>query len=269
MFNMSGTSGAHLESRCEDPTDPLAYAKSQPKTPVSEIISPKIDYRDVGSTWIKALALNTGISNANASNGRILAQSIIAAPATGSPKLDPLLPSLAENLAVLGGNTLLMSATHSTPFHYWNYTPAFLTPGKDMFFTATVASQEYTSGPTQDWQKMFYVVLILVFVTNIFCLVYFFLRSGLVTDFTEPQNLFALAVNSPPSLRLGGSCGGGPEGDQLNIDWHVKQEDSSGHFFIKDGGNDIHGHELRTRRQPNVRSMTSYSKLSVQRRSWL
>ncbi|KAH8682779.1 hypothetical protein BGZ60DRAFT_368585 [Tricladium varicosporioides] len=267
-FNMSGTSGAHLESHCEDPNDSLAYIKTT-KSPIDEIIGPKPDYRDIGSTWIKSLALNTGISNANASNGRILSQFVIGGGGTGGPKLSPLLPSIAEQLAVLAGNTLLMSSAFSSPYHYWNYSDALLTPGARLPFKASVASQEYTSGWTQEWQKMFYVVLVLVFVTNVFCLVYFFLRSGLVTDFTEPQNLFALAVNSPPSARLGGSCGGGPEGDQLNIDWHVKQEESSGHFFIKDGGNNIHGHELRPRRQPNVRSVTSYSKLSVQRRSWL
>ena len=46
-----------------------------------------------------------------------------------------------------------------------------------------------------------------VFGINCFCLIYLLFRSGLVTDFTEPQNLFALAVNSrahtfQPSLRI-------------------------------------------------------------------
>jgi len=56
-----------------------------------------------------------------------------------------------------------------------------------------------------------------------------------VTDWSEPQNLFALAVNSPPSKRLEGSCGAGPENEQLEIDWHVGHVAGSRHFFIKEG----------------------------------
>jgi len=113
-------------------------------------------------------------------------------------------------------------------------------------------------------------LLLLVFVTNVFCLVYFFLRSGLVTDYTEPQNLFALAVNSPPSERLRGSCGGGPERDQLNVPWHVGHEEGSNHFFIKEDERVPTEYELRRRRERHdLKSMTSYSKLSSKRRSFL
>jgi len=150
-----------------------------------------------------------------------------------------------------------------------------LSPAVHKSFNASLASQQYTSGPTADWEKMFYVVLALVFVTNVFCLIYFFATSGLVTDFTETQNLFALAVNSPPSRRLAGSCGAGPEGDQLNIDFHVGHEEGNSHFFIAEGGPGVGG-ELRQRKvkPPGkqllpVNSMHSYSKLSNQRRSWL
>jgi hypothetical protein len=76
-------------------------------------------------------------------------------------------------------------------------------------------------------------------------------------------------VNSPPSRRLAGSCGAGPEGDQLNVDWHVGKDEGIDHFFIKEGstGENV---ELRKRRvrQP-MRSMTSYSKLSNKGKSWL
>ncbi|KAF4632719.1 hypothetical protein G7Y89_g5404 [Cudoniella acicularis] len=261
--------GNFLESHCEDPDDPMAYSKSVQGAP-SNIHSN--DYRNVASQAILALSLNTGISNANASNARLLSQMILALnPNTGTAALNPLLPSIAELLAVLFGNTLLMSTAESTYYHYWNYTSTILDPGTYLPFNASLSSQEYTSGLLLRWQGIFYVVLALVFITNVFCLAYFFIRSGLVTDYTEPQNLFTLAVNSPPSHRLGGSCGAGPEGDQLNIDWHVKQEDNSGHFFIKDGGGEIDGHhqfELR-RRPQNLKSMTSYSKLSTTRRSWL
>ena len=88
--------------------------------------------------------------------------------------------------------------------------------------------------PNQRWQGVFYPVPFLAFVTNVFCLVYLLLLAGLVTNYSEPQNLFALAVNNPPSGSMSGSCGAGPEGGQLSVDWHVKQ-DASGHFYIQEG----------------------------------
>jgi hypothetical protein len=57
-----------------------------------------------------------------------------------------------------------------------------------------------------------YTVLLLVFATNAFCVICFFLRSGLVADYTESQNIFALAVNSLFSDMLSGDCGAGLEG---------------------------------------------------------
>jgi hypothetical protein len=68
---------------------------------------------------------------------------------------------------------------------------------------------------------------------NIFVLIYFLLHRGLVTDFSEPPNLFALAVNSPPSHVLAGSCGGGPEGRQYGVNWFVKHEGN--HLFMEPG----------------------------------
>jgi hypothetical protein len=193
------------------------------------------------------------------------------------------MPSIAEHLAVMAGNTLLMSSTDSTFYHYWNYTAMSLDPGNYEPFNASLSTEQYTSGLTQRWQGMFYVVLLLVFVTNVFCLIYFFLFSGLVTDYTETQNLFALAVNSPPSNQLHGSCGAGPKGEQLNVDWHVKADDQSGHFFIKESGagkpkgkavsvgrerGEV-AYEMRRRGSHNLKSMNSYSRLSAKRTSWL
>jgi hypothetical protein len=68
---------------------------------------------------------------------------------------------------------------------------------------------------------------------NIFVLIYFILHRGLVTDFSEPPNLFALAVNSPPSHVLAGSCGGGPEGKQYMVNWFVNHEGN--HLFMEPG----------------------------------
>ena len=268
QYNVSGTTGGHLQSHCEDPSDPMAYDKSVPNPPVTW----NADWRNVGSEWITALSLNTGISNANSSTSRLLSQMIPTVPAWGNVQLNPLMPSMAETLSVMVGSTLLLSTTSSTFFHFWNYTGTILSPGTYESFNASLSSQQYTSGPTQRWQSMFYIVLLLVFATNAFCLVYFFLRSGLVTDYSEPQNLFALAVNSPPSERLSGSCGAGPEGSQLNVDWHVSQEESSNHFFIMEGnrGMSQEQYELRNRRKrQSLKTMSRYSRLSNKRGSWL
>lgn len=68
---------------------------------------------------------------------------------------------------------------------------------------------------------------------NVFVLIYFIFHRGFVTDFSEPPNLFALAVNSPPSQVLAGSCGGGPEGKQYLSNWFVNHEGS--HLFMEPG----------------------------------
>jgi hypothetical protein len=267
QYNVSGTTGGHLESHCEEHSDKLAYNQSVSDVPLK---SPSTDYRNVASQWLTALSLNTGISNANSSTSRLLSQFVPIYESWQKVQLNPLQPSLAETLAVMAGSTLLKSSIDSTYYHYWQYMSSVLEPGEYQPFNATLASQQYTSGYVAKWQAMFYLVLALVFVTNVFCLIYFFLRSGLVTDYTEPQNLFALAVNSPPSRRLDGSCGAGPKGEELNVNWHVAHEEHTNHFFIKEGS--APEMELRNQNRRNegiLHSMTSYSKLSSKRKSWL
>ncbi|TVY36497.1 hypothetical protein LSUB1_G006791 [Lachnellula subtilissima] len=270
-YNVSGKTGGKLISNCEDPNDENAYYRSAPDAPT---VGKAPDWMDVGSTWMSALSLGTGITNANASISRLLSQLVIVEEDGVPLELKPVMPSLAESLAVLAGSTLLVSSTDATFKHSWNYSSPIL-EGQQMSFSASLASQEYTSGPTQNWQSMFYLVLLLVFCTNVFCLIYFIMRAGLVTDYTEPQNLFALAVNSPPSKHLEGSCGTGPEGDQFNVDWHVSQEDASGHFFIKNGPRrsdntkSFLGLRRKTGRPTELKHSSSYSMLSSKRKSWL
>jgi hypothetical protein len=266
-YNVSGTGQGSLQSHCEDTRDPDAYDKSVQDAPVIRAA----DWRSVGQEWALSLSFDSGISSANSSTARLLSQFICAYPPWGAVQLSPLLPSISEVLAVMAGNTLLLATMGSTYYHFWNYTATILDPGVYLNFNASLASQQYTSGPLQRWQGIFYIVLLLVFATNVFCLVYFFLRSGLVTDYTEPANLFAIAVNSPPSERLSGSCGAGPESRQLNVPFHVRQEEGSNHFFIKEGDEAGGDFELRKRRRDrqSLKSMTSYSKLSSKQRSFL
>jgi hypothetical protein len=102
------------------------------------------------------------------------------------------------------------------------------------FFNASVQAQQYASGGVEDAAaRAWVIVLLLVFLMNIFVLIYFVIHRGLVTDFSEPPNLFALAVNSPPSAQLAGSCGGGPEGKQYMVNWFVNHEGN--HLFMEPG----------------------------------
>ena len=60
---------------------------------------------------------------------------------------------------------------------------------------------------------------------------HFVLQPGLVTDFSQPPQLFALAINSPPARAFAGSCGGGPEGRQYRLGWLIGQK--GGHVYIE------------------------------------
>jgi hypothetical protein len=105
------------------------------------------------------------------------------------------------------------------------------------------------------------IILLLVFLMNILVLVYFLFHKGLVTDFSEPPNLFALAVNSPPSHLLAGSCGGGPEGKQYMVNWFVNNEGD--HLYMEPGqeksallgedGGHAHAHTHTHEHGPHVR----------------
>lgn len=266
-YNVSGTTGSRMRSNCDDPDDNLAYHISVPDAPT---IQAK-DWITIGSELVRALSFGAGISDGYIASSRLVTQLITKEPAMGIAERNRLMLSISESLAVMAGSTLLLSSTDAGFYHYWNFTEPILDREVLLPFNASVQSQEYASGFVQRWTILFYIVLFIVFFTNIFCLIYFFLRSGLVTDYSEPQNLFALAVNSPISRRLFGSCGAGPEGGQFNIDWHIVQDNVSGHFFIKEGDADT---ELTRWRQNaagpgELKSTKSYSRLSSGRKTWL
>ena len=220
-------SDGSLRSRCEDSTDELAYSRSQPKAPSGMWAK---DWPDVASEWGNSLSLNAGINDGNAALARLLTQLI---PTT--PTLDPSLPSISEALAVLAGNTLILSSLDAPFIHYWNYSTEFnvLKEPQYQAFNASLKVQNYASGGTQPWQGIFYVVLATVFVINICTLIYFAFSGSLVTDFIEPQNLFSLSLNSPPSAVLAGSCGGGPESEALDATWHIALDKERDHLYIE------------------------------------
>jgi len=105
-----------------------------------------------------------------------------------------------------------------------------LNPGVYQSFPSLIQGQQYASGGTQSYQRIFYIPLFFIFITNVFVLIYFIFNHGLVTDFSEPPNLFSIAVNSPPSKLMGGSCGGGPVKEQYGVKWRVDREGE--HLFM-------------------------------------
>lgn len=235
--------GGNLTSNCEDPTDAFSYHRSDLTAPNSGLSK---DWVNIAVSWIKAVNLNDGLNDGKSSNARLLTQ-LMPAGIT----LDRTTPSIAEALAVMAGCTLILSGLGAPFVHFWNYTGAnnIVTEPQTQYFNATLRTQDYSSGGTQDWQSMFYVVLFTVFVINIGCLIWFCIRSSFITDFTEPENLFCISLNSPPSRRLEGACGGGPEKEQIATKWTIRMDQEREHYYVEEGEN-----------QPRLRTKKSKSK---------
>ncbi|KAI5262790.1 hypothetical protein E4T47_09198 [Aureobasidium subglaciale] len=193
------------------------------------------DWVYIGTEWANSLSLNAGINDGEASNARLLTELILT-----SPNLPRDRPSIAEALAVLASSTLLMSWQDAPFTQFWNYSTTTLSPGQYQIFNTSLRAQEYASaGSASQATHAFFIVLFAIFFLNIICLCYFLSQNGLVTDFSEPLNLFSPAVNSPPSEFMAGSCGGGPRGKQFKSQWFVNA--AGEHLFMenKDDGREI------------------------------
>lgn len=243
-YNVS-RSGATLEALCEDETDDMQYFKSLGNATQGAV---NLDWVEGATDWANSLSLNAGITDGDASNARLLTQLGIAEGAADTDLLSAMHPSPAEALAVMAGCTLLMG-TQDTPYvEFFNYTtPNNVLEGEDyQWFNATTQAQEYASGGSKGYQHGFFIVLALVFVLNTVCLVYLSVHRGMITDFSEPVNLFSLAVNSPPSNVMAGSCGGGPQGRQYQVPWFVNA--AGDHLYIENGASGgEEGHEMHSR----------------------
>jgi hypothetical protein len=99
-----------------------------------------------------------------------------------------------------------------------------LEEAQPQWFSAKIQSQEYASGGVDNASKGWLAILISTLLLNVFMLGYFIVQPGLVTDFSQPPQLFALAMNSPPTRALAGSCGGGPEGKQYKVSWSINHQ---------------------------------------------
>ncbi|KAI2630100.1 hypothetical protein GGS21DRAFT_215407 [Xylaria nigripes] len=285
-FDLSGTQGGKMKANCEDPNDKNTFERVYPEDN-GETPSPSGDWRNVAEEWRLSINLNAGVQNSNASNARVLTSLILQ-----KPGLNPLLPSMAEAVAVLATSTLVAGSQDSTFKPVWTYNQTLIKNGVYENFRAEVQSQQYASAHTETWQAIFYPVLALVFILNVLCLLYLMFGSvltsahlpffssrkkgyhtphspslplpvsyktdpvsdseddemarkrdnlgpskaakGLVTDYTEPWNLFALAVNSPASCSLAGSCGAGPNSSEMGVPWRVGYVAGQNHYFVEE-----------------------------------
>jgi len=172
------------------------------------------------------------VTDGNASNARVLTELMLQ-----QGELNPALPSPAEAIAVMIGNTLINGAQDSPFVEFWNYSATSL-EGEYQAFNVSIQAQEYASGGIAGYQRGFVLVLFAVFITNIFVLIYLIVNKGLVTDFSEPPNLFGITINSPPNPLMRGSCGAGPDSRQYAIKWGVEMEGN--HLYISDKEQNAH-----------------------------
>ncbi|KAL7623090.1 hypothetical protein AAE478_006769 [Parahypoxylon ruwenzoriense] len=229
-FDVSGISGGHMRAHCEDPDDANSYLRGSGSEDARDPPYVSGDWRNMADQWRLSMDLNGGVQNNNASNARIITNFILREPA-----LDPLLPSMAEALAVLASSTLVAGSLSSTYRARWDYSAMELDPGAYEAFHVSIRTQQYASSHVQPWQAVFYTILGLVFAINVACFLYLTLfRRGLVADYTEPQNLFAVAINSPPSRALAGSCGHGPDSAEMVVGWRVGYSFVANHYFFQE-----------------------------------
>lgn len=229
-------SSSQLSVHCDlDSGNTIPYHKSAPYAPMTV---PAPNWKDVGSEWIQAVALSSGVSSANASIARLITQMIPSFDPEMQPAtLSRSLPSIGEALGVLAGGTLLLSSADAPFIDKWNYsdTYSYLLVPQYQIFNATLSFKDFASGGTQRWQGIFYIVLMAVFLLNCFALTYLTWQYnvvGQVTDYTEPANLFAMAINSPPSRSMEELCGAEMYGKALQKRWQIDKD------VEKDAGND-------------------------------
>ncbi|EAW11673.1 uncharacterized protein ACLA_093720 [Aspergillus clavatus NRRL 1] len=231
-------SGGILRTNCENPSNPMQFNRRNQSAVDGEWDG---NWKNVADEWARSMSLNSGITDGQASNARLLMQFIPTLDErTGAYALDPRLPSIGEALAVMVGNTLILSSMNSPFVQFFNYTkaaepPYALLEPVQQYFEATVGARGYASGGTEEWQNLFYVILVFAFLTSAIILAFMLLevRGRQITDFTEPQNLFALAMNSPASTQLKGACGAGPQGRQLSERFCVAMEEDDEHYYIR------------------------------------
>lgn len=245
-------SGGQLSVHCnDDPENWKSYGEiRKPDEDEFPLAVPSKDWKDVAVEWVRSVALTSGNVDADASNARLMVQLFPDWINGTDTKLSPIKPSIAEALGVLASYTLLRSSDASEFVHWWDYANPALEEPAVANFTANLSYKDYASGGDQRWKGIFYLVLLAAFLQNCFCLFYLlinYVRDGELTDYTEPQNLFALAMNSPPSRMLAGACGGGPTGETLGRKWCVNMT-----LTNSSNSDSPYGHEGGNRRDTSL-----------------
>lgn len=249
----ASTGGDSIESICPpsgreepNPDDDWQYIKQlspdQQKSWNSDLTISKDWPATAGSSWANGLMLDGGLFDSNNSLSWALTQLMLK-----SAKLPLDRPSFAEAIAVLASGSLLMASQGMGFRPDWNSSTSF-PEGQMQYFNSTILAQEYTSGGADNpVARGFYAVLFVAFLLNILCLVYFVYQNGLVTDFSEPLNLFALAINSPPSAVMAGSSATGPSSKQAREKWFI---DSSGAHLVLESHRDQDDSEESVETEP-------------------
>jgi hypothetical protein len=104
-------SGSKIEAVCEEKAGDMAYIRTNPSAQTVQGIP---YWRDSGFEWASSLSLNRGIMDGNASFAALLME-LQYASKIQQGRLNPVMPSLAETLAVSASYTLLTS-WHDAPF---------------------------------------------------------------------------------------------------------------------------------------------------------
>ncbi|KAF3282627.1 hypothetical protein TWF970_001377 [Orbilia oligospora] len=237
---LSASGGGNVTTNCS-PDNQNSLSHSLPSTNHETYQS---QFKDISTALAYALSLNV----ADAALSRILG---IFATST-VPGFNPSLPSVAEALAILYANAIVLSSVGAQfgadekSNSYAGVDPYLYQLPTTESFNARIRTVDYASGVSAGWQASFYVVLAGVMVMNVFCLVYFFVARGLVFDITEIENLFCVAFNSRSdgtavdfssrmARRRDGFYGKGPRGKQFGLAFHVDcEEDERFHLYKRD-----------------------------------
>lgn len=186
------------------------------------------DWADFASTWVEATSLGVGLLGEPAASAGALTHFIPDSP------LHPLpadRPSIAEALAVMAGSTLLTASVNVTTDTKRD--PPW--PLKQQFRSRLRGTIIQSGGQTQGWQNALFASLVTVCLISLLCCCFLVVElfPFHITDFTEPENMFTLAMNSPPTERLEGSCGAGPSNAQLRAEWKIDFEEEAQHYYIR------------------------------------
>lgn len=201
---------------------------------------PSTDFRDILGAWATATGLNSGMQNGNNSLVHVLSQLVVNNSSGPVPSLNTSMPSLAEALAV-HSNSMLMKGSINATFDNRTIKNAPIPP---IYYPydVMVQTQQYRSGPPAPWTGILYPILVIMFLSNLYCLTYFLREMGLVVDFLEPQNLFSVAIDSPDESERR-TTGEGPIGNHHGVSWMVERDHDRRLVFRKAGARRLVGSE--------------------------